>query len=226
MRRQLVPALRMLLVLTVLTGLAYPLVVTGLAQALFRTKADGSLVKVDGSVVGSKLVGQEFTGAEWFHGRPSAAGPGASGSRIAATNPDGSALVDAHGRPVMVAADVADLTNDASGSSNLGPTNPALLELVTERAAEYRAQNGLGAGAEVPVDAVTSSGSGVDPQISVANARLQAPRVARVRGLPLAQVLRLVDEHTDGRSLGFLGEPGVNVLELNLDVAAADRAAP
>lgn len=201
MRRQLVPALRMLLVLTVVLGLAYPLAMTGLSQLAFRSKADGSLVRVDGQVVGSKLLGQEFTGAEWFHSRPSSAGAGASGS-----------MVD--GEP----ADVDDVANDASGSSNLGPTNPDLIDAVTERAAAYREENGLAKDALVPVDAVTGSGSGVDPHISVANARLQAERVATARHLPVAEVLRLVDAHTDGRSLGFLGEPGVNVLVLNLDL--------
>jgi K+-transporting ATPase ATPase C chain len=121
----------------------------------------------------------------------------------------------------MVPADVSDRSNDASGPSNLGPTNPELLTAVAERATAYRVENGLGDDVAVPVDAVTGSGSGVDPHISIANARLQAPRVARERGLTTAEVLALVDDHTDDRSLGFLGEPGVNVLELNLAVDAA-----
>lgn len=220
MRRQLVPALRMVLVLTVLLGLAYPLALTGFAQVAFGSKADGSFVKVDGKVVGSSLLGQEFTGPEWFHTRPSSAGAGAAGALVAVTDDDGNEVLDAAGDPSMVPADVSDRSVDASGSSNLGPTNPELIDAVTERAAAYREENGLSADVEVPVDAVTGSGSGVDPHISVANARLQAPRVARERGLTEAQVLDLVDRHTQGRSLGFLGEPGVNVLGLNLDVAA------
>lgn len=190
MRRQLVPALRILAVLTVLCGLLYPLVVTGIAQAAFGDRADGSLVRdADGEVVGSSLLGQAFDDDEWFQPRPSAAGDGYDGA--------------------------------SSSSSNLGPTNPELLDAVAERVAAYRKANGLAPDAEVPVDAVTSSGSGLDPHISVANALLQAPRVAEARGLPLDEVLALVDDHTDGRSLGFLGEPGVNVVTLNLALAEA-----
>jgi potassium-transporting ATPase KdpC subunit len=199
MRRQLLPAVRMLLVMTVLTGLAYPLLVTGIAQALFRDQADGSLVRRQGVVVGSRLLGQEFTGERYFHGRPSAAGPGASGSKI-------------DGAPV----DITDLANDGSSASNLGPTNDELISTVADRVLAYRHENGLAADLPVPVDAVTASGSGLDPHISVANAGLQAPRVARARGLPVETVRQLVHDHTDGRSLGFLGEPGVNVLALNL----------
>jgi K+-transporting ATPase ATPase C chain len=189
MRRQLLPALGMLLVFTVLTGLVYPLVVTGVAQAAFHDRANGSLVKVDGRVVGSKWIGQNFTEAKYFHPRPSAAG--------------------AHG----------DDPTSSSGS-NFGPTNPGFLKTVGERVAAYREENGLAAGARVPVDAVTASASGLDPEISVANARVQAHRVARARGLTLDPVHELVADHTEGRGLGFLGEPGVNVLELNL---ALDR---
>lgn len=189
MRRQLLPALRLLAVLTVLLGIAYPLAITGVAQAVFADQANGSIVRVDGEAVGSSLVGQVFTGDEYFESRPSAAGDG------------------------------YDAT--ASAASNLGPNNPDLLATVEERAVAYRERNGLVADAEVPVDAVTTSGSGLDPHISVANARLQAERVAEARGLPVDDVLALVDEHTDGRTLGFLGEEGVNVLELNL---ALDRA--
>lgn len=189
MRRQLLPALRLLAVLTVVLGVLYPLAITGVGQALFSHQADGSIVTVDGEAVGSSLVGQVFTGDEYFESRPSAAGDG------------------------------YDAT--ASAASNLGPNNPDLLATVEERAVAYRERNGLAADAEVPVDAVTASGSGLDPHISVANARLQAERVAEARGLPVDDVLALVDEHTDGRTLGFLGEEGVNVLELNL---ALDRA--
>jgi K+-transporting ATPase ATPase C chain len=184
MRRQLLPALLMLAVFTVLTGAVYPLVVTGVAQGLFHDKAEGSLVEEGGTVVGSRLLGQRFEEAGYFHPRPSAAGAGYDAG--------------------------------ASGGSNLGPTNPQFLAEVAKRVAAYRAENGLDRDAPVPVDAVTASGSGLDPHISVANARIQAERVARVRRLPVATVLRLVAAHTDGRALGFLGEPGVNVLELNL----------
>jgi len=191
MRRQLLPALRLLAVLTVVLGVLYPLAITGVGQALFSHQADGSIVTVDGEPVGSSLVGQVFTGAEYFESRPSAAGDG------------------------------YDAT--ASAASNLGPNNPDLLATVEERAVGYRERNGLAADAEVPVDAVTASASGLDPHISVANARLQAERVAAVRDVPVEDVLALVDEHTDGRTLGFLGEAGVNVLELNLalDMASA-----
>jgi K+-transporting ATPase ATPase C chain len=206
MRRQLLPALRMLAVLTVLLGLAYPLAITGVAQALFHSSANGSIVKVDGKVVGSKLLGQSFTEAKYFHGRPSAAGITAAGA------------LDDNGKP----GDPGDLSLSNSGGSNLGPSNPTLTKAVGQRVADYRKENGLAANVAVPVDAVTSSGSGVDPEISVANARLQARRVARARGLSVAQVNQLVDKYTDSRSLGFLGAPGVNVLELNL---ALDRMA-
>jgi K+-transporting ATPase ATPase C chain len=190
-RRQLLPALAAFCFLTLLTGVAYPLAVTGIAQVVFPHRADGSLVERNGIVVGSRLVGQRFTGRRWFHPRPSAAGDG----------------YDAM----------------ASSASNLGPTNATLLADVRRRAAAYRRENGLPAGAAVPQDAVTSSGSGLDPQISVANARAQAARGARARDLPLPDVLALVAKHTDGRSLGFLGEPGVNVLELNLALDARGR---
>ena len=126
---------------------------------------------------------------------------------------------------MLAPADVSDVANNASGSSNLGPTNPELLAAVDERAAAYRTLNGLAEDAEVPVDAVTGSGSGVDPHISVANARLQAPRVADARGLELAVVLDLVADETDDRPLGVLGDPGVNVLRLNLALYELDAAA-
>ena len=201
MRAQLLAGLRALLVLTLLCGLVYPLAVTGIAQLGFRDKADGSLVRRDGEVVGSSLIGQSFTGEDYFHARPSAAGAAAAGAE---------------------GADATDLSQVASGASNLGPTNPELLDTVAERVDAYREENGLDPDTRVPVDAVTASGSGLDPHISVANARLQAPRVAEARGLDVDDVLRLVERHTRGRDLGFLGEKGVNVLELNLDL---DRSA-
>ena len=190
LRRQLPAALGMLIVFTVLTGVVYPLVVTAIGQVAFNDKAEGSLVEVDGKVVGSSLIGQPFTAPEYFHPRPSAAGDGYDAS--------------------------------ASSGSNLGPTNPDFLATVAERVAAYRAENGLGRRCPVPVDAVTASASGLDPHISVANAELQAPRVAEARGLDSTAVLDLVDEHTSGRDLGFLGEEGVNVLELNIALDAAE----
>ena len=219
MRRQLLPALRMLVVLTVILGLGYPLVVLGLSQLGFNAKANGSLVKQDGQVVGSSLIGQTFSGEKYFQGRPSQAGITASGS------------TDADGQP----GDPSDLSLSNSGGSNLGPTNPVLLDGtlgdptvdpekqapgITQRVAAYRALNGLADDVKVPVDAVTASASGVDPGISVANARLQAARVAKARGLDVSVVNQLIDQHTTGRSLGFLGEESVNVLELNLALDA------
>jgi len=190
MRRQLLPALRTLAVLTILCGVVFPLLITAIAQVAFPDKADGSLLhNSKGAVIGSSLIGQAFDGDRWFHGRPSSAGDG------------------------------YDPT--ASSSSNLGPTNPELLKAVADRAKTYRTENGLPSSARVPVDAITGSGSGLDPEISVANARLQAARVAKARGLTEAQVDRLIDDHTTGRTLGFLGEPGVNVLGLNLAVAGS-----
>ena len=194
MRRILWTALALTVVLTVLTGVAYPLVVTGIAQGVFHHQANGSLVSgPNGQVVGSELIGQSFSDAKgnplpaWFQPRPSAAGTG----------------YDAM----------------SSSGSNLGPTNPALISAVTSAVTAYRAFNRLLPTTPVPVDAVTSSGSGLDPEISIANARLQVPRVAAARGLPLAQVQHLVDQATVGRVLGVMGEPGVNVLDLNLSLA-------
>jgi K+-transporting ATPase ATPase C chain len=189
MRRQLVPALVMTICLTVLTGIAYPLAVSGAAAALFPRQASGSLVEVGGKVVGSSLLGQNFTDPKYFWPRPSAAG----------TN---------------------GYDGLASGGTNLGPSNPKLLDSVQQRVADYRAANDLAAETPVPVDAVTSSGSGLDPDISVANARLQARRVAAARGLAVDDVLGLVAVHTRTRPWGVLGEDTVNVLDLNV---ALDR---
>jgi potassium-transporting ATPase KdpC subunit len=203
-RVQLLAALRAILVLTVVTGILYPLAVTVVAQLAFEDEADGSLVLRDGEVVGSALLGQSFTAPEYFHSRPSAAGAAASGT--AGADPD-------------------DLTQVASGASNLGPTNPDLLAAVDQAAVAYREANRLDADTPVPVDAVTSSASGVDPHISVANARLQAARVAGARALDLQVVEDLIEDHTDGRTLGFLGEPGVDVLALNLALDQLEDAA-
>ncbi|MBC9733355.1 potassium-transporting ATPase subunit KdpC [Nocardioides marmotae] len=185
--RQSLAALRMLLVLTVLLGVVYPVAVWAAGQA-FGARAEGQPVEVDGTVVGSRLLGQQFEGEAWFHSRPSA----------------------------------KDHDSLASAPSNLGPSNTDLLALIDERRAAVAATEGVEEG-DVPPDAVTASGSGLDPHISPAYAALQAPRVARANGLELSVVEELVDEHTDGRSLGFLGEPGVNVLALNVAVLEARR---
>jgi potassium-transporting ATPase KdpC subunit len=182
--RQLGPAVLAIIVFTVITGIVYPLVVTGVAQGLWNEKANGSLIKKDRVVVGSSLIGQNFGDPKYFHPRPSAAGIGYDGL--------------------------------SSSFSNLGPTNPDFLSAVQDRVAAYRQENNLPDTQEVPVDAVTASGSGLDPDISVANAKLQAARVASARGMSVDKVLALINTHTDGRQWGFLGEPGVDVLELNL----------
>ena len=186
--RQSLAGLRLLLVLTVVLGLAYPMAVFGVGR-LVPDRADGSMLTVDGSVVGSRLIGQAFDGDEWFLPRPSAAGDGYD--------------------PL------------ASGASNLGPENPDLLATVTERKQAVADREDVDPSA-VPADAVTASGSGLDPDISPEYARLQVDRVARVRGLEPTVVRQLVDDHVQGRDLGFLGEPRVNVLELNTALAVLD----
>jgi K+-transporting ATPase ATPase C chain len=187
--RQLRPAIIAMVVFTVILGLAYPLVVTAIAQVGWGETADGSLIERDGVVVGAELIGQPFVSPQYFHPRPSAAGDGYDGS--------------------------------ASSGSNLGPTNPDFLATVGERVAAYRSENGLGDDTLVPVDAVTASASGLDPNISVRNAQIQAARVAEVRGMTLDDVLAMVSVHTTDRPLGILGDPGVNVLELNLALDGA-----
>ena len=184
MARQLRAAILIFLLFTVLTGVIYPLAVTGLAQALFPRQANGSLIRVNGRAVGSALIGQPFSGPRYFWSRPSATGP----------------------VPYNAAA---------SGGSNLGPTNPALFERVEGDVRRVRAK---GTAAPVPVDLVTASASGLDPHISPAAAFYQVERVAAARGLDAAAVRRLVEKRVEGRDLGVIGEPRVNVLLLNLDL--------
>jgi K+-transporting ATPase ATPase C chain len=195
----------MVLVFTLITGVIYPLVVTGIAQAGFSNKANGSLVEVEGTTVGSRWIGQPFTGDQYFHPRPSATGyaPGpdyAYGSNLGPTN-------DA----LLIGEDDPE-TPDVDESETTG---------VDDLVRIYRETNGLDDSDPVPVDAVTGSSSSLDPHISIANAKLQAQRVADVRGLELETVLALIEANTEGRALGFLGEPGVNVLLLNLALDAS-----
>jgi K+-transporting ATPase ATPase C chain len=188
LRNQLRPAIMMTLVLCVITGFAYPGVVTGLAQVLFPRQADGSLITIDGRVVGSELIGQRFTQPHYFHPRPSAAGSG------------------------------YDAT--ASGGSNKGPTDAKLADRLIGARVDSLVGSGVVEMGRVPSDMVTASGSGLDPHISPANAALQVPRVAQARGVSADLVRGLLQRHTEGRQFGFLGEPRVNVLRLNL---ALDR---
>ena len=194
------PCLRGALFVALITGVAYPLVTTGVAQLVLAQQANGSLIERGGAVVGSALIGQWFTGAAYFHPRASA---------TQAPDPQDASKSLA-----------APYNAGASSGSNLGPTNPALIASVQERVAAYRQANGLALDAAVPVDAVTASASGLDPHISVANAELQAARVVQARGLAAVQVRQLVQEHTEGRWMGLLGEPRVNVLRLNLALDA------
>jgi K+-transporting ATPase ATPase C chain len=183
MRYQLTHAFRFTLLMTVLTGLIYPGVVTGLCQILFPHRANGSMVKVDGQVAGSALIGQNFSQPQYFHPRPSAAGNGYDAS--------------------------------ASNASNYGPTNQKLIDRVKGDIEKFRKENPAYQG-PIPADMVTTSASGLDPDISPASALAQAPRVASARGIPVDQLETLIAAHTQGRQLGFLGEPRVNVLLLNL----------
>jgi len=186
MWKQLLPAVRMTALMTVLTGLIYPLAITGAAQALFRTKADGSLVSKEGRVVGSSLIGQTFSKPEYFHPRPSAAGN------------DG-------------------YDGMASGGSNFGPTNQKLADRVKASVAQFRKDN-PGYSGVLPADLVTASGSGLDPHISPAAAEAQVERVAEARHVAPEQIRSLLSLHVEQPDLGFLGEPRVNVLLLNLDL--------
>jgi K+-transporting ATPase ATPase C chain len=198
MLREIRPAIVFIIALTLITGLAYPLVMTGMAGVLFPYQAQGSLIEKDGKVVGSTLIGQDFESDRYFHGRPSAT-----------TGPD----------PKDPSKSVAQPYNAAnSGGSNLGPTNKALIDRVTADVAKLKQEN---PSEQVPIDLVTTSGSGLDPHISPAAAYFQVPRVAKARNVSEDSVRQLVGEQIEGRTLGLFGEPHVNVLVLNL---ALDRA--
>ncbi|MEW6731033.1 MAG: potassium-transporting ATPase subunit KdpC [Acidobacteriota bacterium] len=184
--KQLFPALAMTIVLTIITGIIYPLVVTGLANVIFKEKAQGSLIAKDGKVIGSRLIGQPFQGAGYFHSRPSAAGIGYDGT--------------------------------SSAGTNLAPTSKRLINGVKARTETRRSEN---ANTPIPIDLVTSSASGLDPHITPAAAEFQISRVARERGMQEDQLRNIVQSYTEGRQLGILGEPRVNVLELNLALDAA-----
>jgi len=200
MLTELRPAIVLAVLLTAITGLAYPLGMTGLTGIAFPNRAQGSPVERNGVLVGSELIGQVFTSDRYFHGRPSA---------TTATDPNDST------KTVSAPYNAAN-----SAGANLGPTNKALIERVRGDMERAKAQNGP---AQVPVDLVTTSASGLDPDISPEGALFQVTRVARARGLPEDRVSRLVNDHTQGRTLGFLGDPRVNVLALNL---ALDRLTP
>jgi K+-transporting ATPase ATPase C chain len=190
MKNHVVTSVLMTIVLTVLVGIAYPLLVTGIAQVVWKDKANGQLIYQNGAPVGSRIIGQPFSGPGYFHSRPSAAG---------------SAGYDAAN----------------SAASNLGPTNQKLVDRVKADTTELQAESAMQG--QVPIDLVTSSGSGLDPHITPAAAEFQVPRVARERGMSEAVVRALVKKHTQGRDFGALGEPGVNILELNLSLREIDK---
>jgi len=198
MLKEIRPAIVLVLGLTIITGLVYPLVITGIAGVLFPYQAQGSLIEKDGKVIGSDLIGQPFASGKYFHGRPSATlGPDPSDPSKTTSVPYNAAN---------------------SGASNLGPTNKTLIDRVTADVNKLRQEN---PSAQVPTDLVTTSGSGLDPHISPEAAYFQVPRVAKARNMPENDVRNFVAEHIEGRTVGIFGEPHVNVLELNL---ALDRA--
>ena len=244
-RRQLITGVLMIVVMTVLLGLAYPLAVTGVSQVAFHSKANDSLIKVNGKVVGSSLLGQSFTDTDgnplpqYFQPRPSAIGYDTSASRASNLGPSNANLIgnvpgvsitgktnpyatpsDPYCVPVQSTDKDGNAITDTAGNpvydKNKDGTYACNPDTVPERAISYRTLNGLATSVKVPVDAVTASGSGLDPQISIANADLQATRVAKVRHLSLEQVMSLIKVHTQGRVLGFLAEKGVTVLQLNI----------
>jgi K+-transporting ATPase ATPase C chain len=201
MLKEIRPAIVMIVAMTIITGLIYPLGMTGIAQVLFRDQANGSLITRDGKVIGSSLIGQNFTSEKYFHGRPSA---------TTDTDPnDPSKTVPA---PYNAAN---------SGGSNLGPTSKTLVDRVKDDAAKLQAEN---PNTPVPADLVTTSASGLDPDITPAGALFQVPRVAKARGLSEDAVRRLVEDHIVGRLAGIIGEPHVNVLELNLALDAMAKS--
>lgn len=183
MKKNLITAVLMTIATTILLGIIYPLVVTGIAKVVFPDKANGQLISRNGKVIGSRIIGQPFVGPGYFHSRPSAAGNG------------------------------YDAAN--SGGTNFGPTNQKLIDRVKQDVSSLQAEN---PGKPIPVDLVTTSASGLDPHISPANADFQVPRIARERGMREDQLRQSIAKHTENRQLGFLGEPRVNVLELNLDL--------
>src|ERR1700685_3294256 len=200
MLKEIRPAIVILVLLTLITGLGYPLAMTGIAGAIFPKQAEGSLVERDGKVVGSALIGQEFKDEKYFHGRPSAT-----------TAPDPADSTKTVPAPYNAAN---------SGGSNLGPTSKALNDRVKEDVDKLKAEN---PSAAVPVDLVTTSGSGLDPDVSPEGALFQVPRVAKARQIPEDRVRQLITENTEGRLAGLLGEPRVNVLALNIALDAASK---
>jgi K+-transporting ATPase ATPase C chain len=199
MLKEVRPAIVFIVALTLITGLVYPLAMTGIAQVIFPYRSYGSIVERDGAVVGSALIGQQFTSEKYFHGRPSAT-----------NTPDPNDPTKTVDAPYNAAN---------SGGSNLGPTNKALIDRVSDEVEKLKAEN---PSASVPIDLVTTSGSGLDPDISPEAALFQVPRVAKARNLPEERVRQLVEDQIEGRTLGLFGEPRINVLKLNL---ALDQAA-